>query len=73
MSYKVLKAQPGTLNKAKIAIAWVEQVIKRSSSSSPTVSVLVKKTVETALVFEPRNKNAVLCRKPQEDLVFTEE
>lgn len=59
MSYKVLKAQPKTLNKANVTGAWGERVTNHSSSPSPAVlppmSLFVKKMVETGLVFEPRN------------------
>lgn len=69
MSYKVLKAQSRTLPKAKITIAWVEQVRNHSSSSSPAVpppiSPLVKETEETGLVFEPRDKNAGVLNSEQ--------
>lgn len=62
MSYKVLKAQPRTLHKAKITTAWVEQVINHGSSSSPAatspINLLVKKTQEMGVVFEPRDRNA---------------
>lgn len=73
LSYKVLKARPKTLNKAKITIAWVEQVINPGSlppapAVPPQISFLVKKTTGTRLVFEARNLlGQVVCtlRSPQ--------